>query len=165
MYQFYRAKEEESNIAFEMLKSAAIKIQEIGIDHWQHWHQPDESKKAWIQEGFNKGQFYFVHYEDIRIGMFRLMEEDLLYWGKQEFDARYVHSLVVLSKYSGKSHGHGILNQICHNLKTMGINRLRLDSNTQNKKLCKYYLDYGFAEVGIKKKDDGSFLLMEKLID
>jgi hypothetical protein len=99
---FRKAALNELNTALLLLKQAAADLKESGIDQWSFWLNPDENKINWIKEGFMAGEFYFADTRENELaGMFRLMKEDALYWGKQNETARYVHSLVVATAFKG----------------------------------------------------------------
>ena len=146
---FKKAKKTEIDCAFEFFKDAAETMIEKKIDHWQYWVNPPAEKIQWVKDGFKKNEFYFVENEaSQRVGMFRLMEEDLLYWGKQAKKARYIHSLVVLNEFSGLKIGCKILQKVENGMLRDNISILRLDCNAANERLCKYYTDWGFVKVG-----------------
>ena len=89
-----------------LFKEAADKIFRMGIDHWQYWKNPPPDKIHWVEQGILNGEFFFTQNEGGEtLGMVRVLQEDILYWGKQEEKAVYVHSLVVREQFEG--HGFG----------------------------------------------------------
>lgn len=156
---------EEFTLALSMLRSAAQRLKEKDVNQWEHWLQPGEDKIAWIQQGFDRKEFYAVENQDaVVVAMFRLMEEDLLYWGEQKEKARYVHSLVVKRDFSGLQLGSKILKQIADNILKDGITKLRLDCNAANKWLCNYYEQQGFAKLGEVQMSHSLNNLYEKVL-
>ncbi len=141
----------EINIALSLLKSAACTLQQKGIDQWSIWLNPPAEKIKWVEEGFNQGEFYFILINDQIAGMYRLLTADELYWGPQEDEARYIHSLVVLSEYAGQQIGRRVLEQLISESLEAGIPLFRLDCNAANKALCNYYEQLGFRQVGLKQ--------------
>lgn len=149
---YKKAKTNELEIALSLLKKASEVLAEKQIDQWGYWSNPPADKIKWVKDGFKNGEFYFVKNEELElIGMYRLMKEDLLYWGKQDRKARYIHSLVVLPKFSGNNIGYRIVEKIEQEMLTDCVSFLRLDCNSLNERLCKYYVDLGFEKVGEKQ--------------
>ena len=146
---FKKAKKTEIDTAFDLFRQAAETMIENEIDHWQYWVNPPEEKINWVKDGFKKNEFYFVENDSKQlVGMFRLMEEDLLYWGKQAKRAKYIHSLVVSNEFKGNRIGNKIIEKVESLMLRDNISILRLDCNANNERLCKYYTDLGFEKVG-----------------
>lgn len=140
----------EINTALSLLKSAAETLENKGIDQWRIWLNPPAEKIKWVEEGFENQEFYFILIENKIAGMYRLLNEDELYWGPQDVMARYVHSLVVLKEFSGQQIGRRVLEQLIAEAKAAGIPLFRLDCNAANKALCRYYEQLGFTQTGVK---------------
>ena len=94
--------------------------------------------------------------------MYRLCKEDLLYWGKQQEPAYYIHSLVTHPKFKGLKIGSYIIKQIEKSALENNISLIRLDCNAANSGLCQYYLDQGFTKVGEKQMKLSLNSLFEK---
>ena len=110
---FRKAKLSEIDTALLLLKQAASFLQSKKVNQWDFWLQPPADKINWVKEGFKNGEYYFVENETTKlIGMYRLLAEDELYWGKQELDSYYIHSLVVKQEVSGMQFGSKILAKI-----------------------------------------------------
>jgi ribosomal protein S18 acetylase RimI-like enzyme len=146
-----RASPKEIEIALALLKSAATTLQQKGIDQWKIWLDPPAEKINWVEAGFTNQEFHFILIDDRIAGMYRLLNEDELYWGPQEVNACYIHSLVVLQEYSGQQIGRRVLAQLIAEARTHGIPFFRLDCNAANKALCAYYESLGFKQVGVKQ--------------
>lgn len=154
--------------ALEMLKEAAQWLREKETDQWSFWLDPPTEKIAWIKEGFEKEQFYFVYLEDDLIGMFRLMYFDDMYWGHRDerFDtAAYVHSLTIQTAYKGRNMGAEVLKRIEKMLVAQGIFKFRLDCMQSNQSLCAYYEQQGFLKVGEVKMSWAMQNLYEKKLE
>ncbi len=160
--EFKRAKESELKVALSILKDAAINLQSRNINQWKYWLDPTEKNIKWVKEGFLKKEFYFIINSSNIIGMFRLMDEDLLYWGKEKAKAKYIHSLVIKVAYSGNNYGEKVINILVDNAIKEGIHLLRLDCNASNKALCKYYEKQGFIKIREKQLPDALMALYEK---
>tara|TARA_B100001758_G_scaffold179545_1_gene156270 strand:+ start:166 stop:672 length:507 start_codon:yes stop_codon:yes gene_type:complete len=154
----------ELNIVLEMFKDAAIRISKKNIDHWQYWKNPPQEKVNWVKEGLINKQFYFiVSINDEVIGMIRVLNKDLLYWGDNEDRARYIHSLTIKEKFNGLGLGAAVLNEI--EKEAINCDYLRLDCDSKNPQLCSYYVNLGFRKVGEKKLPLSVYNLYEKQIN
>lgn len=138
-------------VAFSFLKGAALALQQKKINQWAYWLDPPPAKKAWIEAGFERGEFYFIEISQEIVGMYRLMNEDPEYWGSQPEPARYLHSLVVSDRFSGKNIGRQVVAFLAQQTLQAGITRLRLDCDATNHGLCAYYESLGFEKVGEKQ--------------
>ncbi len=142
----------DKNIVLDLFKKTAEKINKMNIDHWQYWKNPPIEKVKWVENGILNNEFFFIDNQNgENLGMVRILNENLLYWGKQNKKAKYIHSLVVKEKYNGKGIGTKIINQIAVIAKKDNCNYLRLDADSKNPKLCRYYEKIGFKKVGTKE--------------
>lgn len=132
----------------KLLKSAASRLQKKHIDQWQYWHEPPQHKIKWLKEGLECGEYQFLIHQDQIAAMYRVMEEDLEYWGKQDAAANYLHSLVVHDDFIGNQLGTSIIEQLKITSRKQGKTFLRLDCHSGNKNLCNYYDNHGFKQVG-----------------
>lgn len=137
----------EANQVFLLLKESAEWLRARDIDYWQDWHKPSKQYKEWIMEGIRKGEFNFALDDDNVVGMFRLQDEDELFWGKRTELSGYIHSFTTKRMYNGKGIGKLILNDVELMLKDKGVTLLRLDCGSRIDGLCKYYENYGFEAI------------------
>ncbi len=152
--RFKQAGKEDLNEALAYFKAASLALREKNLSQWHYWDQPPEDKISWVKQGFEKGEFFFVYNQkDQKVGLFRLLDTDTLYWNERglEHNTRYVHSLVISRNETGKGLGKSILQKLRDQLKKNGISKFRLDCDASNKRLCKYYEDFGFIKAGEKK--------------
>lgn len=161
--RFTPIKSGDMNKVLNLFKAAAEKISKMGINHWQYWKNPPAEKVKWVEDGIRSNEFFFVknHQEQI-IGMVRILEEDILYWGEKKDKARYIHSLVVMEQYSGEGIGKKIIKTIEEAARKDGYQYLRLDSDSKNPKLCHYYEKQGFEKVGSKVLPLSTYNLYQK---
>lgn len=146
-----------------MFQAAADKINRMNIDHWQYWNNPPSEKIKWVREGIANNEYFFVqNSEKETLGMVRILDEDLMYWGEQSEKAKYIHSLVVKEKFNGKGIGIEILNSVAKDAKNQDCKYLRLDADSTNPKLCNYYEKQGFKKVGTKKLTISTYNLYQK---
>lgn len=140
------------NTVLAIFKETAEKINKMNVDHWQYWKNPPIEKIKWIENGILNNEFFFIdNQSEENLGMIRIMNEDLQYWGVQPQKAKYIHSLVVREKYNGKGIGNKIIDKTETIAKNDNCNYLRLDAVSKNQKLCSYYEKIGFKKVGTKK--------------
>lgn len=153
--EFCQIEINNKDVVLSLFKEAAIKIAKMNVDHWQYWKNPPLEKIKWVEEGIENKEFYFIKNTDNEtIGMVRILEEDLLYWGKQEDKSLYIHSLVVREQFNKKGLGKIILNKVESLAQQKQYKYLRLDAVSTNIKLCKYYEKQGFNKVGTKELKD-----------
>lgn len=153
------------NTILDLLKEAAHALKVKGTDQWSYWLNPPEEKVTWLKEGITNNEFYFIrNTKGTLMGMFRLLFEDELYWGKQKEEAGYVHSLVVKDEFKGQQIGKHAMKQIEELLIDKGIHLFRLDCVANNKRLCSYYESFGFKQVGQKQMPLSLNNLYEKRI-
>ncbi len=149
--------------AFDLLKLASKTLEKKNIKQWDYWQNPPIEKVKWIEEGFSNNEFYFIENSKFELmGMVRIMEEDLNYWGILNDNAKYIHSLVINEEYSGNNLGIQVVKKIEKKAKDDNYEYLRLDCDASNLKLCKYYENQGFVKVGQKKLLLGTYNLYQK---
>ena len=162
---FKQIENKDKSKVLQLFKNAAEKINKMNIDHWQYWINPPLEKIKWVEEGIQNNEFFFIQtLNGENLGMVRIMDEDILYWGKQKEKAKYIHSLVVTDNYNGKGIGTKIIQQIENNAKEENYRFLRLDADSKNPKLCSYYEKLGFKKMGIKELPLSTYNLYEKEI-
>ena len=153
-------------LVLDFLRQAALRLQKKGVYQWQNWMDPSVEDLTWIKEGFESKEFFLVVNEKEEVlGAIRIMSKDFLYWGEQKEEALYIHSLIILEKYSGQGIGQQVIEQIRNQAKALGYPWLRLDCNSANPVLCSYYEAQGFLQVGIREFEDFSFNLYQKKLD
>ncbi|WP_196888676.1 GNAT family N-acetyltransferase [Aureivirga sp. CE67] len=162
-FTFKQIEKEELNLVLELFKESAEKIDKKNVDHWQYWKNPPKEKINWVVEGIYQKEFFFI-YDSMQqnIGMVRIMNEDLLYWGKQIEKAKYIHSFVIREEFNGKGFGQKIIESIEFLATKENCKYLRLDADSKNPKLCNYYENLGFQKVGEKKLPLSIYNLYEK---
>lgn len=149
-----------------LFKSAAEKIAKKNIDHWQYWKNPPIEKIQWVEMGIANREYYFIMCDQGKlVGMVRIMEEDTLYWGENQENAKYIHSLVVTEQYEGQGLGHQIIQKIEDEARASNCTYLRLDCDSENPILCEYYVKQGFLLVGQVNLPLSLYNLYQKELD
>jgi GNAT superfamily N-acetyltransferase len=162
---FRKADSNEFKKVLYFLKQAAVWLKEKDIDYWQDWISPPPLFVDWIKQGFYHKEFYMVESDEDLIGCFRLQWQDPLFWGKQEDNAGYVHSLTISRDLVGQGIGRQVLKLIEDYCKQNGKSLLRLDCGVDIAGLRKYYEQYGFKSVGEVIVEGERLTLYEKQID
>ncbi|MCK5824110.1 MAG: GNAT family N-acetyltransferase [Ichthyobacteriaceae bacterium] len=153
----------ESNIVFDLLKSAAERVALKKINHWQYWKNPPIEKINWVKDGIANNEFYFIKTTNNEVvGMVRILDNDLLYWGKNNVKAKYIHSLVIVDKYRGNKLGSKVIDMIENDARKNNCDYLRLDCDSKNPNLIKYYTNQGFIQVGEKTLPISTYNLFQK---
>jgi len=145
---FRKARQDELEIVLEMLKQAALWLQEKKINYWQDWISPPSNFVNWIKRGFTQNEFFIVESQSKIVACFRLQWEDEIFWGKRENNSGYVHSFTVSRDLAGQGIGYRILDWVSEYCKDNGKQILRLDCGADNPGLKKYYEGYGFRAKG-----------------
>ena len=60
---FIKALKDELEDALHFFKLASQSLTKKQVSQWNYWVDPPEEKIKWVKEGFDKGEFFFV-YED-----------------------------------------------------------------------------------------------------
>lgn len=149
--------------AFDLLKSASRSLEKKNIKQWDYWQNPPLDKIKWVEKGFLNNEFYFIENNAGEVmGMVRILEKDLNYWGEMNDKSKYIHSLVIHEAFSGHKLGTYIVNRIESTAREENFNYLRLDCDATNGKLCSYYENQGFIKVGQKQLPLGTYNLYQK---
>ena len=98
------------------------------------------------------------------MGVVRVSNDDVLYWGQMDDKAKYIHSLIIHEEFSGNNLGVKVVDRIKEEAILNNVKYLRLDCDCTNKKLCKYYVNQGFEKVGQKQLSLGKYNLYQQCI-
>ena len=161
-FSLRNAKSSDLEIALELLKSAATTLAKKNISQWDYWMNPPQGKIIWLKEGFKRKEFYLIKTSIGKlIGMVRIMDKDLIYWGNMKDKAIYIHSLIIIEEFKGHKIGQKVIDKIKEKAKKKDVELMRLDCDNSNKKLCKYYENIGFKKMGEKQLRLGKYNLYE----
>ncbi len=145
---FRKANSDELPKVLNLYQTTAQWFLSQNINQWTQWLVPTDDLVFWLKEGIKNEEFWFAEDENIETkGMFRLLYEDEDYWGKQDIEAGYVHSLITLREFSGEKIGEKMLQFVENELIRKNIFLFRLDCVASNEKLCNYYISKGFTPL------------------
>ncbi|QCX37741.1 GNAT family N-acetyltransferase [Aureibaculum algae] len=162
-FKLKQAHPHDIQIAFDLLKSASKTLEQKNISQWKYWQDPPVEKIKWVEDGFLNNEFYFIkNVNDAVMGMVRILEEDLSYWGAMNDQSKYIHSLVIDKSFSGNNLGKQVILYIEENSKKNNFQYLRLDCDASNAKLSAYYENLGYILVGQKQLPLGVYNLYQK---
>ncbi len=156
---------EEKKIVFDLLSAAAKTLAKKRINQWEYWQNPPIEKVIWVEEGIKKEEFFFIiNQKQQTMGVVRVSNDDVLYWGQMNDKAKYIHSLIIHEEFSGNKLGVKVVDKIKEEAILNNVEYLRLDCDYSNKKLCKYYINQGFEKVGQKQLSLGKYNLYQQYI-
>lgn len=159
---FQKIQPDELNLVLGYLRSAAEMLQKKGVAQWTVWLNPAPVNTEWVAAGIQQGEYYLISNDQSAIGIVRVSETDETYWGKQEINARYIHSLVIDEHYSGMGLGKRVIELLIQEAKAVAVSYMRLDCISTNTALCNYYESQGFKKVGQKQMPHSLNNLYEK---
>jgi ribosomal protein S18 acetylase RimI-like enzyme len=164
-FSIRKAQPNQIVVALNLLKIAALDLKNREINQWSYWLDPPQERLQWLSQGFENGEVYFIKAAKRTIAMYRLMEVDLKYWGKQSDPAVYIHSLIVHPDFKGHRLGAQIIGMIHEMALSAGKKFLRLDCNASNQTLCNYYQQLGFKKVGFIQMELSKNALFERIVE
>jgi ribosomal protein S18 acetylase RimI-like enzyme len=164
-FSIHKAQPDHIVVGLNLLKIAALDLKNREINQWSYWLDPPQERLQWLSQGFEKSEVYFIKAAKRTIAMYRLMEVDLKYWGKQPDPAVYIHSLIVHPDFKGNGIGAQIIEMIHEMAQSAGKKFLRLDCDASNLKLCNYYRQLGFTNVGFIQMELSKNALFERIAE
>ena len=136
--------------AVEALLDAAAEWQRRrGWNQWTPGRFGDE-----VREAIAEGSLYVGRRDEVVVGSFMLDEGSrrMVRWlsdtGRPSTSGISVGRLVVARHVSGQGLGFKLLDAASEIAAARGHSHLRLDCPTENIRLCRYYLEAGFAHIG-----------------
>jgi ribosomal protein S18 acetylase RimI-like enzyme len=109
----------------------------------------------WARRAVEQGGLHVIEHNGLPAGMLTLSWQDEEYWGPRDPDAGYVHRLSIRDGFHGRGLGVYAINWCADLVRANGQQRLRLDCEVKNAKLCAYYESIGFVRVGTKPFPSG----------
>jgi ribosomal protein S18 acetylase RimI-like enzyme len=116
-------------------------------------------RSTWTAEAarraLEQGGLHVIEQNGVPAGMLTLSWQDDEYWGPQDPNAGYVHGLSIRDGFHGLGLGVYAINWCADLVRVNDRERLRLDCEVKNAKLCAYYESIGFVRVGTKPFPSG----------
>lgn len=159
----------------------ALEIQAVGLDQidiitaildeatlWvrgrggQQWPLP--FPREWLLERFATGEVYLAWRDSVAVGTFSLQPADALFWGATPPDALYLHGLAIRRAVAGSGIGQQLVRWSEARVHAVGRQYLRLDCQSGNPSIRRYYEQQGFVDRGEVVVRARRFRLLEKLV-
>ena len=98
-------------------------------------------------------EFYVLWKDNESIATFILSFEDKLFWPElsNDMSSAFIHKLAVRNNYTGKGYGKKCIDKAIEVCNSRKISSLRLDTDPNRPKLCKFYENLGFKLQQTKK--------------
>jgi ribosomal protein S18 acetylase RimI-like enzyme len=143
-----RAVPEDFDAIFAIISDAVGWLHARGLSQWD-WFVTDGGRHL-IRNRIETMETYLISDSACAIATFNLQWEDEYVWGERGNDglAGYVHGLAVLRRCAGHNLGAQMLKIAERRILEYGRSILRLDCMAENKELCDYYRQRGFADLG-----------------
>jgi ribosomal protein S18 acetylase RimI-like enzyme len=107
------------------------------------------------RRALDEGGLYLIEQDGLVAGMLSFSWQDEEYWGPQEPNAGYVHRLSLRHGFRGLGLGAYAIDWCADRVRANDGDRLRLDCELRNARLCAYYESLGFMRVGTKPFPSG----------
>ncbi|CAB3767267.1 GNAT family N-acetyltransferase [Paraburkholderia humisilvae] len=126
-------------------------------------------KSGWTAEAtrraLDRGGLYVVEQDEYPVAIFSLRWQDETYWGPQKPNAGYLHGLCVRDGFHGMDLGGYAVDRCADLVCANNRDRIRLDCELKNTRLCAYYESLGFIRAGTKPLPGGYITsLYERII-
>ena len=161
--EFRKATAADLEAVYQVYTGAIAKMDNSGIPQWDEMY-PDREilsediSKNQLTVGTADGKIVCVYVinleceEEYRSGA----------WQYPDASFRVVHRLCVSAELQNRGVGRAVAMHIWDELKTEGVETIRLDAFTLNPSALKLYEDLGCVRVGYADWRKGRFVLMEK---
>jgi ribosomal protein S18 acetylase RimI-like enzyme len=157
------AKADDLETVLAVLRDAALWLEAKEVDQWQNYIKPADDLREWIEQGISGREVFLVYRNQKAIATFRLQWADLMFWpDKNDNVSGYIHSFAVVTEFRGQGVGDLILQWIESECLKRYKKFLRLDCNSKNAGLQKYYLDRGFKVVETREAQGYLNVFFEK---
>jgi len=155
------------NRAMEIMHNVGAWMEKSGLNPSKWWKSRNMNRKFMLKHT-EPEEYYVAMVDDKPVASMVLQEtERNQSWksvdGNSPKKALYVHWLCVHRNFAGQGFPIRMIDYATKVAKKRGFNRLRLDTNADEKKLCKIYKDLGFSLVGseVERKHTTAFFEKE----
>jgi ribosomal protein S18 acetylase RimI-like enzyme len=147
-----------------VLRDAAELPRARGLDMWA-WVRTPAGEKL-VADRIAAGGFCIGELNRQPICSVRVEWSDPEIWDEAGQDGRagYIHSLAVIRSVAGKQIGAAMLDWTQQMITKRGRTLQRLDCMAENPRLCRYYVDLGFSDRGVKQDGNWSARRFERTI-
>lgn len=150
---------------FDFVKASVWKMESENIFQWDEFYPTKED----FAEDINRGELSVGFAEGKAVCVYVInSQSDEAYddagWNAPESEYRVLHRIVVNPEFQGRGVGRRTMLHIFDELKSQGVESLRLDVFSGNPWSLKLYEGLGFVMVGEANWRKGLFYLMEKIL-
>ncbi|MBW4615786.1 MAG: GNAT family N-acetyltransferase [Desmonostoc vinosum HA7617-LM4] len=132
---------QDTVIVSDVLREAAVWLQQLGIPLW---HDSEVAMESISQDVAN-GLFFLAEAAGEPAGTIKFQLEDLLFWPDvSQEESAFVHRLAIRRHYSGGKVSLVLLNWAVEYAKMLGRRYLRLDCDAARPRLRAVYENFGF---------------------
>lgn len=111
------------------------------------WGYPFDD--AWMLPRIERGELYLALLGSEPIGAFRILWEDVPFWGERETgESIYLHTFAVRRDRAGQGLGSAIIERVVMMGRECGRRNIRLDCALSSKRLITFYERNGFVFSG-----------------
>lgn len=144
----------DESAVLAVMRDAAEWLKERGVNQWNGMLTPKGPEL--VDHRVKTGVAYLAALNGEKMGTVAILWEDVFVWDEKGRDglAGYIHGLAVLRKYAGKNLGREILKWAMDEISAQRP-AIRLDCMAENPRLCHYYEELGFLNVGQKSYPNG----------
>jgi protein-tyrosine phosphatase len=147
----------DREIATAIVLDASRRQSAYGFANWE-----PETIAARVERTIADGDLYLAFDGDEALATVTLQWQDRLFWGDRPDDAGYVHLLAVSTAAAGRRVGATLLSWSEAQVIAAGREFVRLDCQSNNEAINRYYRDAGFKLIGLHAATN--FNLYEKRV-
>lgn len=157
---------QDVDTAIKIMHSVGMWMEKSGLNP-SKWWKPENMNHEFMLQHTEPEEFFVALVDGKPAAAMVLQEtERNQSWKSVDGDtpkkALYVHWLCVHRDFAGQSLPIKMIDYANNQAKKRGFNRLRLDTNADEKKLCKIYEDLGFTLKGIEEENESKTAFFEK---
>lgn len=164
---FHKATLSNLDEIFSLVDASRIKMISENIFQWDEIYPTRED----FEEDIKRGELTsVVHEESGKIAAIYVInsEYDDAYnyakWTCPESNFRVLHRIVVNPEFQNKGIGTSVMRHLMEDLKSQGVESLRLDVFSENPYSQRMYAKLGFVKTGEANWRKGLFYLLEKVL-
>lgn len=129
---------------FKLYDEAIAYQKSVGGKQWKGF------ETSLIEDEISEKRHYLITEDNEVACTFVLAFEDELIWKEANFDAAvYIHRVAVNPEFRGKSYVKIIIDWLKQKATALGIDFIRLDTESGNERINNYYLRCGFTYIGL----------------
>lgn len=111
------------------------------------WNYPFDDE--WMLPRIERGELFLAWQRGEPVGAFRILWEDIPFWGERETgESIYLHTFAVSRKHGGSGAGSAIIERVVEMGRERGRINVRLDCARSSTKLIGFYERNGFVSCG-----------------